>query len=308
MTKTTFVAESVNRWMLSSMDILTSFSAFQRSVNLADKTIKNRVSILRSLEARVGEPLTTLELRHLRAYLGRDNIAAGTRVTERAAMRAFYQWLQHDGYREDDPTEKLAPIKAPRTKPRPFSRPQVEAMLTSGAYRNTRVMILLGYYQGFRVSSIAAVHGDDLDLIGNTITSVVKGNKTLTFPLHPVIRRIASTMPEHDYWFPARGGRSGHILPTSVTDQITDAKRRAGITDPRLTPHSLRHSFGTDLVESGVDIRIIQELMGHESLTSTQIYTDVTVDQQREAIETLHLVKPPPQSGRARRPLSNIAA
>lgn len=159
-------------------------------------------------------------------------------------------------------------------------------------------MMLLGYYQGFRVSSIAAVHGQDIDLHAGRIRTVGKGGKVRSVPLHPMIAELAETMPRDDWWFPARNGRTGHIQPSSVTNLITKAKKRAGITDPELTPHSLRHAFGTDLVEADVDIRVVQELMMHESLATTQIYTRVSERKQREGIHALVARDIPQHSGR----------
>lgn len=266
-------------------DVLVAFADYERARNLAETTIRNRDSILRTARDKLGKLLIDMDLRDLRQYLGRPGNHPGTRRTERAAMRAFYRWLVDDGYREDDPTSRLAPIRVPKGEPRPFTPGQIDAML-SRSYTRTRAMILLGYYQGFRVSSIARVHSDDIDLLARTIRTRGKGNKIRTLPLHPVIGELAQTMPP-GYWFPARGGEAGHIKPTSVTDLITRAKKRAGITDPTLTPHSLRHAFGTDLVEEGVDIRVVQELMMHESLATTQIYTRVSDRRKREGISAL---------------------
>lgn len=201
-------------------------------------------------------------------------------------MRAFYAWAVEDGLRDDDPTGRLAPVHVPKGEPRPFTQDQIDRMLR-GAYKRTRAMILIGYYQGFRASSISRVRGDDIDIDGMTIRTIGKGSKTRTLPLHPVIAELAASMPREDWWFPARGGRPGHIASESVTDLITRAKKRAGITDPTLTPHSLRHAFGSDLVEEGVDIRVVQELMMHESLSTTQIYTRVSDRRKREGISAL---------------------
>lgn len=106
------------------------------------------------------------------------------------------------------------------------------------------------------------------------------------------------TMPADGYWFPARDGSGGHVRSTSVTDLITKAKVRAGITDPKLTPHSLRHAFGTDLVEQGVDIRVVQELLVHENLSTTQIYTGVSEGRKSAGIATLETRSVPERSGR----------
>lgn len=286
-------------------DVLTQFAAFQKATGLAATTIRNRHSILSHLQQCAGRPLLEITIDDLRAHIGRDTrqadgkpIKPGTRRTERNAIIAFYTYAIDDELITADPTRRLAKIKAPRGAARPFTREQIDRMLTSGAYRRTRVMILLGYYQGFRVSSIARVHGHDIDLESGTIRSVVKGSKPLIFPLHPVIAAIAHTMPRDDYWFPARGGRIGHIHPGSVTDAIRDAKLRAGIHDDQLTAHSLRHSFGTDLVDAGVDIRIIADLMGHESVATTQIYTAVSAERKRAGMHALPAGMVPSRSGR----------
>ncbi len=289
------------RWEPTVMDdnqTLDTFAAFERGKGLADTTVRNRESILRTLQRTIGTPLLEMELSDLRRYLGRPGIKPGSRRTERGAMLAFYAFAQDDNLRDDNPTLRLDAVHAPKGEPRPFTAEQIDAMLTSGAYRHTRAMILLGYYQGFRVSSIARVKGDDIDLESGTIRTVGKGSKERTLPLHPVIAELAQTMPRKGWWFPARGGRKGHISPASVTNLITIAKHRAGILDPTLTPHSLRHSFGTDLVEEGVDIRVVQELMMHESLATTQIYTGVSVRRKREGIMMLQSRTLPQHSGR----------
>lgn len=302
------LARADERWSRSGMNdetTLRDFAAFQKSIGLAPTTIRNRHSILSHLHKSIGRPLLEMTTADLRRHLGRDSrqsdgkpISLGTRRTERNAIVAFYTYALNDELIDSDPSRRLEKIRAPRGKARPFTREQIDAMLTSGAYRRTRVMILLGYYQGFRVSSIANVHGHDIDIAGGTIRSVVKGNKQLILPLHPVIAAIAATMPTDDYWFPARGGRTGPILSGSVTDAIRDAKVRAGIHDDELTAHSLRHSFGTDLVEAGVDIRIIAELMGHESVATTQIYTAVSAEKKRAGLHALNSGIIPRKSGR----------
>lgn len=276
---------------------LDSFAAYQRSKGLAQTTVRNRDSILTTLHKRRG-PLLTLTITDLRTHIGREGISAGSRRTERGAILAFYTFTHEEGLTAENPAQRLPTISAPRGEPRPFTHQQIDAMLNGGAYRRTRAMILLGYYQGFRVSSISRVHGHDIDLDSGTIRTIGKGNKDRILPLHGVIAELAHTMPADGWWFPARAGGTGHISGASVTNLITLAKKRAGIRDPHLTPHSLRHSFGTDLVESGVDIRVVQELMMHESLQTTQIYTGVSAGRKRDGI--LHLVprEIPARSGR----------
>ncbi|KDA05570.1 integrase [Microbacterium sp. CH12i] len=278
------------------LEALEMFVDYQRAQNLAATTIRNRRSILTTLARRTGT-LIDCDVFSLRRHVGREGVSAGTRRTERGAIVAFYTFLKEEELRPDNPAMKLPMIRVPKGEPRPFTREQVDAMLTCGAYTRTRAMILLGYYQGFRVSSIARVHGTDVDRLSNTIRTIGKGGKDRSLPLHPVTAELSQSMPSDGYWFPARKG-AGHVKPSSVTDLITKAKIRAGILDPRLTPHSLRHAFGTDLVEAEVDIRVVQELMMHESLATTQIYTAVSERRKQAGIITLRPRQIPRHSGR----------
>lgn len=278
-------------------DILTEFANYQRAKGLSFRTIKNRDYMLRSLERAAQTPLLAITLQAMRAHLGRG-ISRGSMQTERDCYRAFYRFAKSEGHISKNPTKGLEKVQAPRGVPRPYSRAQIESLLTGGAYRRTRAMILLAYYQGFRASEVAAIHGHDIDLAGNTLRVVGKGGKDVVLPLHPVIRALALTMPHDDWWFPARKSNTGHIHSRSVSDLMTRAKQRAGIRDPKLTGHSLRHSFGTDLVDAGVDIRIIQELMRHSSLATTQIYTGVKNEQKVAGIVKLPAREIPSHSGR----------
>lgn len=278
-------------------DVLALFEDHQRAQRLAATTIRNRRSILTTLANRAGG-LLELDVFTLRRVFARDTVTASTMRTERGAIIAFYTFLKEEGLRDDNPALRLPKVEVAKGQPRPFSPEQIDAMLTSGAYRKTRAMILLGCYQGFRVSSIARVHGHDIDRMTNTIRTIGKGNKERRLPLHPMIAELAQSMPPDAWWFPARKNPATHIHPASVTNLITKAKLRAGILDPHLTPHSLRHSFGTDLVEAGVDIRVVQELMMHESLSTTQIYTGVSEQRKQAGIVTLPSRAIPAHSGR----------
>lgn len=282
---------------------LEDFAAFQRAKNLSERTIQNREYTLRALEQRSGRALLDLDIHDLRASLGRltpsgEPLAAGSKQTERDTYVAFFRFAKAEGLRKKDPTKRLAAVRAPRGEPRPYTQAQIDALLGSGAYWRTRVMILLAVYQGLRASSIARVHGHDFDLDANSMRVVGKGAKVAQLPLHPVVREIVGVMPRDDYWFKARGRNIGHIHSRSVSDLMTRAKKRAGIVDDDLTGHSLRHSFGSELVAAGVDVRVIQELMMHASLATTQIYTKVQQRQKQAGIVRLPSRPIPQRSGR----------
>lgn len=280
---------------------LMAYRSELRARGVADTTLRNYDSNLRTAAVRMERPLLEATTTDLRAYLGRDGIGNGTRNTIHAALSSFYRFAQVEGYVTVNPMERVRRAKAPRGKPRPLSAEQIDAMLNSGAYANTRAMILLGCYQGFRVSSIARVHSSDIDLDAGTIRTVGKGSKEAILPLHPVIAELSHSMPQNGWWFPARHGADGPVQPSSVSDLIRKAILRAGIHDPKLTPHSLRHSFGTDLVTAGIDIRVIQELMMHADLSTTQIYAGVSDERMRNGVHALP-GRPIPARAARRRP------
>jgi len=268
------------------LNLLPYFAEYQRGKGLSERTISNRDFMLKQLRNFAGRTLADLTTHELRCHLGRG-VSKGSMQTERDCYRAFYRFLTDEGLRNDDPSEKLPRIRAPRGRPRPYTQEQIDALLASGAYKRTRAMILLGCYQGFRAAEIAAVHGHDFDLHAGTISVLGKGGKVSTLPAHPTIIELAKTMPKDAFWFPARKTNTGHIHSRSVSDLMTRAKKRAGITEPRLTGHSLRHAYGTSLVKAGVDLRTVQELMRHESLATTQIYTLIDDDQLRDGLSRL---------------------
>ena len=283
----------------SADDVLSAFAFHERARGLAETTIRNRISSVEALERAIGSPVLEVDTAALVRFLGRPGIKAASRRVNQLALQAFFRFAVESGYRRDDPTAHLLTVKVPRGKPRPFTREQIHALLASGAYRKTRAMILLGYYQGFRVSSIARVHGHDIDVGSKTIRTLGKGSKERTLPLHPVIAELAQTMPTDSWWFPARKDPSRPMRAASATNLITKAKHRAGILDPTLTAHSLRHSFATHMIDDGVDVRVIQELMMHDTLGSTQVYLGVSERLARDGIEVLAALEIPTRSGRS---------
>lgn len=277
--------------------ILTSFDAYQRAQRRSERTIEGRRNLLRSLARETGKTPAEITLDDLLARMGRG-IAASSMQRERSDLQTFFAWAKEHHYVPKNPARKLPAVTVPRRKPRPLTMEQVLAILSSGAYKRTRHMILLALYLGLRAFEIAKFRTEDIDHGSGTVRVLGKGNKECTVPLHPIIAAIAQEYGP-GYWFPARGTNNAeHIHYRSVSDLMTRAIRRAGITDRRLTGHSLRHTFATELVAAGVDIRIVQELMRHESLQSTQIYTLITLEQMRNGASVLPVVDVPSASGR----------
>ncbi|WP_449407981.1 tyrosine-type recombinase/integrase [Microbacterium maritypicum] len=278
-------------------DLLDLFAEYQRSGNRSRRTIESRLSLLRGLATRQKVDLLEATVFHLRRDIGRDGIAPSTMATTRGAFLAFYGFLHDEGLRTDNPALRLPVVQVPKHRPRPYTPGDVDLLLSTGAYKRTRAMILLSAYAGLRAAEIAAVHANDFNLDAGVLKVVGKGSRTDYLPLHPSLVELAPTMGT-GWWFPARRGREGHIHGRSVSTLLTNAKKRAGISDSKLTGHSLRHHFGTELVRRGANIRAVQELMRHESLQTTQRYTEVLDEDRREALSVLPPRAIPTRSGR----------
>jgi integrase/recombinase XerD len=277
---------------------LDSFATYQLAKGLARRTIQNRHECMMLLARESGKAPGEITRQDLLIRLSRD-ITPSSKQRERSYFRSYFQFLTSEGWQSVDPSAGLPPIQVKRGRPRPLTAAQVNAMLDSGAYSRTRTMILLAAYQGLRAHEIAKIRGQDIDVSSGVLTVIGKGAVRAELPLHPVIAEEAMRYPVRGHWFPGRGtNTTGHIHSKSVSDLMRRALDRAGITTARLTGHSLRHFFGTELVRAGTDLRTAQELLRHSSLATTQIYVEIAQEQQEAAILTLPVLHVPERSGR----------
>lgn len=219
------------------------------------------------------------------ASLSDRGLGRGTLGTYYSHLRAWFDFLVLADVRPDTPMTKVPAPRVPARKPKPLTAEQFAAVLGTRMHMRTRMMILLAAYQGLRVHEIAKMRGEDVDLLAGQLRVVGKGDSDRTLPLHAVVAEYAEAFPRRGWWFPAQGGDRGHIHGRSVSDIVGDVLRRAGV--PTGSAHRLRHTYGTRLVANGVNIRIVQELLRHASLQTTQIYTGVTFDQQKDALAGL---------------------
>ena len=264
--------------------MLDDWILWQRARGLSEKTITERVRVIRRFSN--AAELTAVDIDQ---FLANPVLARSSRATYHGAIRAWHRWLVRTQRRPDDPTLIATPPKVPRGQPRPIANEHLTVLLASRLHRRTRCMVLLAAYAGLRVSEIAAIRGEDVDTIVNSISILGKGGKRRHVPLHPLLQRAAQSMPPRTWWFPSWTGNrryraGGPMLANSVSACISRAMDRAGIPG---TPHALRHWFGSALRESGVDSLVIKELMGHESLATTAIYVRVPVKQRIEAVDSL---------------------
>lgn len=238
-----------------------------------------------------------------RARYGEDARAYRTSSVVRAlaAVRGLHRFLLREGESAEDPTEGVVRPRVPRNLPRPLSVDDVARILAAPpqgeiAGMRDRAILETLYGAGLRISELVGLDVDHVDLDEGSLRVIGKGDKERVVP----IGRYAATALS-SYLTRARPAlatsrsgpavflnlRGGRLTRQGATKILKDAAARAGV-DRAVTPHTLRHSFATHLLEGGADIRVVQELLGHASLATTQIYTLVTGDRLREEYFSAH--------------------
>lgn len=246
---------------------------------LSSATIDKRRRCLRLTESEVG---LRIEREDLEDWLDTRNLSAKSRSVWLSHLAGFYQWALMDGCLPDDPTAMIRRPKLRRKLPRPMP-PSDLAKALKAANPEIRCWLLLGAYAGLRCQEIAGLKGEDVSDGLLRVTDAKGGNERMV-PLHKDVLKALQIhgLPESGPVFRQRGGDKA--TPGAVAHRLGAYLRSLGITS---TPHALRHSFGTELMRSCHDIRVVQEAMGHRSIASTAIYTAVDQVATRRAIASL---------------------
>jgi integrase/recombinase XerC len=240
-------------------------------------------------EANSPGDLLDLKAPDLRAFLAQrraEGLGAASAARELSGVRAFLKYAAEQSGRPAQLPRTRAP-KRPRTLPRPVSpddarglaQDAAEAASTTWIGARDLAILLLLYGAGLRVAEALSLTGRDMP-IGVTLRVTGKRSKTRVVPVVPAVREAIEDYAKQCPYPLAGdaplfvGARGGPLNPDLVRRAVAAARRRLGLPDT-LTPHALRHSFATHLLARGADLRSLQELLGHASLSSTQIYTAV---------------------------------
>jgi integrase/recombinase XerD len=231
------------------------------------------------------------------------SLGASSAARAVVAVRGLHRFLHREGVSEMDPAGQVRPPTPPRRLPKAISLDQVEKLLAAAtadgaplALRDRALLEVL-YGTGARISEAVGLDRDDIDLEGGTVLLRGKGGRQRIVPMGSYARQavdaylvrsrpqLAATGPSTPALFlNARGGRLSRQSAWTVLRTVAD---RAQVST-HISPHTLRHSFATHLLDGGADVRVVQELLGHASVTTTQIYTLVTVDRLREVYAAAH--------------------
>ncbi|MGR4000828.1 MAG: tyrosine recombinase [Alphaproteobacteria bacterium] len=267
------------------------------------------------------EHATTQDLQAWLQDLNRRGLQSATRARRRSAATGFYDFLIDEGVRDDNPARQLLPAKRRAAIPKALTEEEVQRLFKvlesaegAGAVRLLAIVELL-YATGLRVSELVSLPCDALylpegrvlaralahALEGPSVRVCGKGGKERMVPLGvPACNAVGKWLElraqllgeqkEQIPWlFPsARGSGSHHMTRQNVFLLLRRVAEAAGLASERVSPHVLRHAFATHLLEGGADLRVVQELLGHRDIATTQIYTKVLEKRLRHAVLDNH--------------------
>lgn len=257
--------------------------------------------------------LTRTNIRGYMAHLTRRGLAKRSIARQLSAVRSFYRWMHRDERVDVNPARAVGSPKLPRTLPAYLDRAQADTLLQHAATRaqsleftdvRNLAMLELFYSSGLRLSELRGVDLGDLDLVSQQVKVRGKGRKERIVPLGDHAQRaLRNYLVRRDTLIAQAGGGAsnkriarGAVFLSERGSRISArAVQHAMVTlmsavseGADLTTHSLRHTFATHLVDAGADLRAVQELLGHASISTTQIYTHTSVDRLKKVYRQAH--------------------
>lgn len=276
---------------------------------LSDNTVRAyRTDLLAFRAWARREGVNPLEVTHreLRSYLGELSRARyGDKTVARhlSSLRGLYRWMLREGVCGDDAASVTHGPRLARRLPRTMTEPEARALLgtcdgSDAASLRDRACLELMYATGARVSEVASLRVGDVDFAQGQVTLVGKGDKERIVPVYDAaLAWLGRYLEEARPALLSRSGSPTDALFVSVRGNPMSADalrsrfelhaREAGLP-AGVTPHAMRHTFATELLEGGADLRSVQELLGHESLATTQIYTHLSVEGLKRAARRAH--------------------
>ncbi|MGZ4600840.1 site-specific tyrosine recombinase XerD [Oryzihumus sp.] len=233
----------------------------------------------------------------------RPGLSASSAARTLVAVRGFHRFLALEGVVGADPAAAVSPPRPPKRLPKAIGVDEVERLLEAASLGDTptslrdRALLEVLYGAGARISEAVGLDLDDLDLDAGAVRLLGKGDKERIVPLGTYAReavtaylvRARPALAAHGRGTAAvfLNQRGARLSRQSAWATISAVAERAGLS-AHVSPHTLRHSFATHLLDGGADVRVVQELLGHASVTTTQVYTLVTVQKLREVYAQAH--------------------
>ena len=288
--------------------VVPEFLAYIEGVrNLSPHTVRayqvDLYELAGGLEALGTTSINTVDLFALRTFvvsLGDRKLAPRTIARKVSAIRALFGWLSSEGHIGANPAEGLRQPRKPRTLPNVLSRAETDQLLNA-PYPDTwqgcrdRAVLEVFYSSGARLSELASMDIGDLDTHDGTVLLRGKGRKErlggLGEPCLGALARYFKAIEREGVRVAPRPvflNRFGKRLSTRGVARLLEKRVLASGLTKSMSPHTLRHSFATHLLEAGANLREVQELLGHQSVASTQIYTHLTLDHLMKVYQRAH--------------------
>ena len=240
------------------------------------------------------------------AFMEAEGLAARSAARRLSAIRQFHRFLLAEGMREDDPTRIVVAPKPRKALPKVLSVAEVDRLLaladeearaeaaseqTGETARRLNVMLELLYATGLRVSELVTLRRAAVLEDAHYLMVTGKGGRDRMVPLTDRARDALIAWKKHLepglFLFPA-AGMEGHLSRQVFARELKSLGARAGIASSRLSPHVIRHAFASHLLQGGADLRAVQTLLGHQDISTTQIYTHVLDERLKQLVETRH--------------------
>ena len=283
---------------------INTLSAYRRDLEVFSAHLKaQRAPLARA---------TTDQIRDYLAQLGKRGLAAASVARRLSAIRQLYRFLYAEGHRRDDPAAILTGPKRGRAVPKVLSIAEVDRLLsvarttldatdpgTGERLRALRLTCLIEvlYATGLRVSELVALPASAAERSADMLIVRGKGGKERLVPLNAVAKQamrdylsvLTETRPQaRSKWLFPSFGESGHLTRQHFARDLKALAVGAGLAADQVSPHVLRHAFASHLLHNGADLRVVQTLLGHADISTTQIYTHVLAERLKSLVRDLH--------------------
>ncbi|MFQ8668199.1 MAG: site-specific tyrosine recombinase/integron integrase [Alphaproteobacteria bacterium] len=238
-------------------------------------------------------------------YLGREGRSPKTVARKLSAVREFFKFLYTEKDIKDNPAADVLTPKQEKPLPKFLSEDEIKRLIAAAKEcsgpkgRQMTAMLELMYASGLRVSELVSLPENCINFDRRQVFVRGKGSKERVVPVAPAaIQAVFDYLEQRDcficegrrsiWLFPSKSSRSGHISRDTFFKRLKELAVKAGIYPSRVTPHVLRHSFATHLLNHNADLRSVQKMLGHESINTTEIYTHILSDKLLETVQKLH--------------------
>ena len=282
------------------MDYIKRFETYLLTdKNASPATISGYVSDLKNFVNFKGEDLTDItpsDIRDFVAHLTKTGRKRSSINRAVCALKAFFKYMKEvEKVFQESPAEEIRTTKKEKSLPKYIHEQEIQDILVAAAESSTRdrLVIELLYGSGGRVSEIAQLRVEDIDFDEAFVSLFGKGSKERSNPIHEgCVELIRLYMEEYGitsgYLFPHRGDSARHITREAIGKIVKRVAAKAGIDPNKVSPHVFRHSFATHLIDNGCDMAQVQELLGHEDISTTKIYARITKKSKQASYVKFH--------------------